>query len=178
MIYTLMHKNISVVDIEILSDTGRIVKLYNLQVPEHLPLGVKTKDGMSRKAMDDWWSGRSIPASRSGLDDALRNIGISSPTLLLEKCYGLSLSDQYWLCPKDAKIVWEKINFFENPFSEDVGNALFGKAEQGREINLTSPDNTSDGWLKKKWKIIDGKRCLIKGGRPAWEDHGLGPGRD
>jgi hypothetical protein len=29
---------------------------------------------------------------------------------------------------------------------------------------LFSPDNTSDGVLKKKWKIIDGKRCLIKGG--------------
>jgi len=27
-----------------------------------------------------------------------------------------------------------------------------------------SPCNTSDGWLKKKWKIIDGKRCLIKAG--------------
>lgn len=30
-----------------------------------------------------------------------------------------------------------------------------------------SPDNTSDGWLKKKWEIIEGKRCLIKGGSGA-----------
>jgi len=43
---TLMHKNIPVVDMEILSDTGRIVRLFNLQDPEHLPLGVKTKNGM------------------------------------------------------------------------------------------------------------------------------------
>jgi hypothetical protein len=35
------------------------------------------------------------------------------------------------------------------------------------EISLMSPDNTSDGWLKKKWKIINGKRCLIKGGSGA-----------
>lgn len=27
-----------------------------------------------------------------------------------------------------------------------------------------SPCNTSDGWLKKKWKIIDTKRYLIKAG--------------
>ena len=27
-----------------------------------------------------------------------------------------------------------------------------------------SPDNTLDGWLKKKWAILDGERCLIKGG--------------
>lgn len=32
---------------------------------------------------------------------------------------------------------------------------------------MMSPDNTSDGWLRKKWKIIDGKRCLIKGGSGA-----------
>ncbi|MDR1697809.1 MAG: HipA domain-containing protein [Erysipelotrichaceae bacterium] len=32
-------------------------------------------------------------------------------------------------------------------------------------IDLSSPDNTSDGILKKKWKIIGGKRCLIKGSR-------------
>jgi hypothetical protein len=29
-----------------------------------------------------------------------------------------------------------------------------------------SPDNTSDGWLKKKWVVADGKRLLIKGGSP------------
>ena len=34
-------------------------------------------------------------------------------------------------------------------------------------MSLMSPDNTSDGWLKKKWKIMDGKRCLIKGGSGA-----------
>lgn len=27
-----------------------------------------------------------------------------------------------------------------------------------------SPDNATDGWLKKKWEIINGKRFLIKGG--------------
>lgn len=28
------------------------------------------------------------------------------------------------------------------------------------EISLMSPDNTSDGWLRKKWQIIGGARCL------------------
>jgi len=165
-----MHKNIPVVDMEILSDTGRIVKLLNLQTPEHLPLGVKTKDGMSRKAMDDWWSGRSIPASRSGLDDALQILGISSPALLLEKCYGLSLSDQYWLCPKGTRLDWEKVNFFQNDFSKDMGEILFGHepADPDR-VSLMSPDNTSDGWLRKKWIIVDGKRLLMKGGSGVYQ---------
>ena len=32
---------------------------------------------------------------------------------------------------------------------------------------MISPDNTPDGWLKKKWAILDGRRCLIKGGNGA-----------
>lgn len=34
----------------------------------------------------------------------------------------------------------------------------------GCRLNMRSPDVSANGWLKKKWKIIDGKRCLIKGG--------------
>ncbi|MDR1048778.1 MAG: hypothetical protein LBL51_03395, partial [Synergistaceae bacterium] len=162
---TLMHKNIPVVDMEILSDTGHIVKLLNLRTPEHLPLGVMTKDGMSRKAMNDWWTGRSIPASRDGIESALEKLGAYSTVMLAAKCYGLSLSDQYWVCPKDSGLKWEAINFFHNDFSKDMGEILFGNdPAEPANVNLMSPDNTSDGWLRKKWIIADGKRYLMKGG--------------
>ena len=85
-------------------------------------------------------------------------------SLLLTKCFGLSLSDHYWLRPKSAPLEWSAVNFFENPFSEDVGNALFGQVPDSKAISLMSPDNTSDGWLKKKWIIADGKRFLVKSG--------------
>ena len=89
---------------------------------------------------------------------------VDIPQNLLDKCMGLSLSDQYWICPADRQVKWSEVNFFENDFSEDVGNILFGKKSSKRKISLLSPDNTSDGWLKKKWSISDGKRYLIKGG--------------
>lgn len=41
---------------------------------------------------------------------------------------------------------------------------LFGTKRKGDALDLSSPDNTSDGNLKKRWKIIEGNRCLIKGG--------------
>ncbi len=31
-------------------------------------------------------------------------------------------------------------------------------------MDFSSPDNTTDGNLKKRWKTMDGKRCLVKGG--------------
>jgi hypothetical protein len=46
-----------------------------------------------------------------------------------------------------------------------VGEILFGrKPNDPEKINLMSPDNTSDGWLRKKWIIAEGKRYMVKGG--------------
>ncbi len=56
------------------------------------------------------------------------------------------------------------MNFFDNDFSEDMGDLLFGRAPEHGTLDLMSPDNTSDGVIRKRWKIVDGKRCLVKGG--------------
>ncbi|MDR1409774.1 MAG: excisionase [Oscillospiraceae bacterium] len=172
MQYLLMHKRIPVVPMEIDESTGAITFLGALAAPQHLPIGIAYSGAeVDRKSLNDWWSGRSIPASRSGLREALETMGVSSPQLLLTKCFGLSLSDQYWVCPENSGLKWEDVNFFDHPFSDDVGNILFGDAPANDDIDLTSPDNTSDGQLRKKWKVIDGKRCLLKGGsNPAQQE--------
>lgn len=133
-----------------------------LTSPEHLPVGVSRSSLLSD--LNHWWQRRSIPASRSGLREAMGSLNISAPQTLLTKCLGLSLSDQYWVRPVQENVSWESVNFFQNPFSRDVGDILFGGKADSKDMNLMSPDNTSDGWLKKRWSILDGKRCLIKGG--------------
>jgi len=165
MNYILMHKRVAVAEIEIDMETTAISKTGNVYAPEHAPIGISFENGNFNKGnINKWWSGRAIPASRQNFREAMEDLGVSSSEDLLTKCYGLSLSDQYWVNPIENPLKWEDVNFFNNAFSEDVGNVLFGKTEQGGNISLVSPDNTSDGWLKKRWKIIDGKRCLIKGG--------------
>lgn len=163
-----MHKNIPVADLALDAASGVIISIGAVYEAAHAPVGVPAREGsMDRGSLNEWWRGRAIPASRSGIRAALSELGVSAPELLLEKCLGLSLSDQYWIRPAGSSLLWENVNFFDNPFSEDVGNILFGKEPGSAEISLMSPDNTSDGWLRKKWKIIDGKRCLIKGGSGA-----------
>ena len=170
--YMLMHKNIPVADIELDTVSGAVFSVGPVWEAAHVPVGIPVKSGtVDRKAFNEWWRGRSIPASRMGIREALMELKISDTCLLLEKSLGLSLSDQYWIRPAGSGLLWEKVNFFQNPFSEDVGNILFGKGEVSEAVSLMSPDNTSDGWLKKKWKIIEGKRCLIKGGSgAAWQE--------
>lgn len=166
--YILMHKDIPVAEIRLDSVTASVSAVGELFAPVHVPVGIPVKKGkIDRAALNEWWTGRAIPASRAGLARALEELKIPSPQVLLDKCFGLSLSDQYWICPADRKTTWGEINFFENAFSEDVGNALFGHPLSGEGVSLMSPDNTSDGWLKKKWTIVNGKRCLLKAGSGA-----------
>lgn len=175
MLYTLMNKHTPVVELNIDEDTGAILKVAQVIHLEYLPVGIAIIKGLpDRKSLNDWWRGRSIPASRSGIREALDILHVSYTEQLLTKCYGLSLSDQYWINPKEHPFKWEDINFFHNPFSNDVGNVLFGQASSpGSELDLLSPCNTSDGWLRKKWKIIDGKRCLLKSGSNPFQQEPL-----
>ena len=165
MNYILMHKNVRIAELYISEQTGYISKIGQVYDYRHLPVGVGYKKGIiDRAALGEWWKDRAIPTSRSGVEKALKQLNITDSTMLLTKCFGLSLSDQYWIKPINSDIEWKDVNFFDNPFSEDIGDILFGKGKSSKHINLSSPDNTSDGFLKKRWKIIDGKRCLIKAG--------------
>lgn len=165
MEYTLMHKGIPVLDIELDEATSSVQKIGSIYHVEHLPLGTISRQGdVDRAALNTWWIDRSIPASRSGIQKALETLELPNTQMLLTRCFGLSLSDQYWVKPHGSDLQWERINFFTNPFSEDIGNVLLGKVTDHADLDLHSPDNTSDGFLKKRWKIIDGKRCLLKAG--------------
>lgn len=165
-LYVLMHKNKPIAEITMDHATCTISKINRIENQHHAPIGTMIKNTIDRGLLNDWWKGRSIPASRAGIKDVLEKLNFSSSDRLLEKSLGLSLTDQYWIKPKNSELNWSKVNFFENDFSEDVGNILFGADLDNEKINFMSPDNTSDGWLKKKWKIIEGKRCLIKSGSP------------
>jgi len=162
-----MHKNIPVIDITISDITGGIEKKGTLHNPEHLPFGVAIHYGNDKgnvvlSELHKWWVSRSIPASRDGLREVIDNLG-GSIDVLLSKCYGLSLSDQYWVCPTGSGLRWEAVNFFDNEFSSDVGEILFGQEPVNPDkIDFRSPDITSEGNLRKRWIIVDGRRVLLK----------------
>ena len=170
MEYILMHRTKEIARIE-LDEFSNIASIYEVYDSKHLPVGTVQKEIVNKRALAKWWSGRSIPASRQGLKEALQKLGMTVSQELLDKCYGLSLSDQYWILPKGERIAWEAINFFDHSFSEDVGNLLFGHGSASTSMSLVSPDNTSDGQLMKKWKIADGKRILMKGSsKPYYQE--------
>lgn len=171
MRYVLMQKNYPVMDLDIRADGTEICFGNRIYDKRRIPVGIAvSEDTPSQRDLAHWWKKRSIPASRSGIDRVLRMLNMHAPQELLTKCFGLSLSDQYWVKPTDMQTDWEEINFFDHEFSEDIGNILFGNKPESGSFSLMSPDCTADGWLKKKWKIIGGTRCLVKGGASFFQE--------
>lgn len=165
MRYVLMHKTNPVAELEINENTGYIEKIYETFAAEQLPICVRIKKGVTERTdLNEWWINRSIPTSRSGIRNVLETLGISAPGALLTRCYGLSLSDQYWIKPVNIDVSWSNVNFYENQFSDDIGDVLFGKPVSEKDISFFSPDITTNGNLKKRWKMVGENRCLLKGG--------------
>lgn len=164
-----MQRNRPVADLEIEETTGRIRKIYGVWEAERLPVGVTVRKGVpDRAALNEWWADRAIPMERRGVREAILYLGVSDTAVLPAAALGMSLSDAYWIRPEGSGATWEEKNFFTNPFRGDVGEALLGKFAEGETPDLYSPDNTTDGYLIKRWEIIDGKRYLLKGGSPPF----------
>lgn len=174
MKWTLMHKDVPVVDMSTRDHDGRISNFGTIHNHEHLPIGTSVSEGKNKgklkmELLDDWWISRAIPHSRDGLKAALDAIGLRDATQLLTLSNALSLSDQYWIRPYDKDLKWEDVNFFDNDFSLDVGKTLFGQGLGDiARGDLCSPDNSSIGWLMKRW-LRDQPRILQKGGSGAYE---------
>ena len=167
--FTLMNKNKKVFDFEY-NDEDHLIVGFERNYSDnekYAPFGLIKNDSIDKNSFNKWWKNRQIPASRNGLKEVLYKSGFYDEDnfdLLDAKVYCLSLSDQYWVKKYNENILWEGINFFENEFSEDIGKVLFNGGETSLNLNLNTPDMTSNGNYEKRWKIINGDRYLIKAG--------------
>lgn len=166
---TLMNKNTEVLVAEYNEALKVFTDIYEIKNIDYAPLilfNSYSKNSNITPILTDWFKGRGIPTWRDDLDLLLAKLNITSPDELLDKAFGLSLSDQYWVKQTDSSIEYKDINFFEHDFEDsDFTNATFGNGlDSSTKISLISPNNTTDGRLKKTWIIENGKRYLLKGG--------------
>lgn len=170
----LMNKNTEVLVAEYDSANGVFAKILDVKTIDYAPYILKSfyqednfNDTLFRTNLSNWFKKRGIPSWRDKLDILLHRLNLSAQTELLDKAFGLSLSDQYWLKPYDLKVNYEDINFFDNDFDySEFLEASFSKNSTTivKEESLKTPNNTTDGMLKKAWIIDNGTRYLLKGG--------------
>lgn len=170
----LMNKNTEVLLTEYESGLGvftKIIEVYNIDYSPYILKSFYEKDDINnnpfRTNLSDWFKGRGIPSWRDKLDLLLHRLGIIAPSELLDKAMGLSLSDQYWLKPYNSNIEYDDINFFDHDFDySEFMEASLSKNSKTivKEASLKTPNNTTDGMLKKAWIIEKGTRYLLKSG--------------
>ena len=171
---TLMHKATPVVELTLDSRRGNILSMDTLHNRAHLPVGSQVTNGVPNLVkLAEWWASRSIPFNRPGLRLLLERLNMPTALALSRECHGLSLSDQYWIRPEKSGFQWEDVNFFLNPFSEDVGDILFDGETDPDQIDMMSPDSTTDGRLQKRWRAMDDTQVLLKGGRSPFHQEPL-----
>ncbi|NMM94318.1 toxin HipA [Bifidobacterium oedipodis] len=128
------------------------------------------KPAVYARRIDEWWRHRAIPSTRDGIARALDTLGVHSTRELLDRSFGLSLSDQYWVKDATDSTRWEEVNFFDNPFDEELGRMLLTSHSSSHEFSFNAPDASTGGDLPKRWMILDdGTRALVKGGRTGQE---------
>ena len=164
----LMNKNKKIALIEYNTTLNAITEIYETLNFEYAQLLLSSHQDNPNfnmlKEMNNWFKNRGIPNTRKKLEKLLKNLNIQSPEELLDKAYGLSLSDQYWINPLEQSLEWKDINFFTNNFEYKAFlTASILESSTKEKISFMTPNNSTDGMLQKAWIIEDGKRKLVKG---------------
>lgn len=164
-LFVLKHKDLDVAMAQMDVMTGALETVVAVYLPEEMPPGIR-RDGRNLR---DWWKLRGIPDSRAGFRQVLECLDEPTGQSLMLASYGLSLTDHYWMQPLGQELYWKDLNFYDNDFSDDLGNLLTDSAEAGAEdkyepvkISVYSPASSVNGDMKKKWVIRGGSRYLMK----------------
>lgn len=159
--YYLMHKDIRVclMDIDENGNIGSVRR--NEAAAAHFPLGGQ----LNNMKFHEWWMDRAIPKTRHGAKNALQKLGYTSTNSALVNNLALSLSDCYWIMPRETELSWAEVNLFTNDFVDTFGEITLNSDYVIDLRNKTRFDcATSQGELQKKWCIDkNGRRYLIKG---------------
>lgn len=157
--YYLMNKNSIVLVVTKDNESKAFCSIDEVRDIEYAPFYVYQayKSNTLLRALNFWFSNRSIPNYRDNKDSIIEKFNLSNIDDLVDKDYALSLSDQYWLKPIDEDVRWDDVNYFRCHYeSKEFFNATYGEGGfQTMNIKEISsdmfkyPNNTLGGQLKK-----------------------------
>lgn len=159
MLYTLMNRNIKVLDFYYNSEYNSFLAVANIYDLNSAPISMKN-NSIIDKALYQWIKDRKIPPLRDGLNYLLDGLKLSNTTESMITDFGLSLSDQYWFLLSDQNVVWNDINYFDNnyntiefmkfTFEYDIKN----DSDIFHTLNMSTNGQLGKYWIQKNKKIF------------------------
>lgn len=126
MRYTIRHFDLPLLTFEANMDSAdtdlHIIKVYE-ENRSFLPLNLTvSEDGVER-----WLRHRTIPKNRAYVDALLSKVGLSlnRPLGIITVCKGLSLNDCFWVDAEGSGDTFEKVNLYDNRFSQVLAAIAF-----------------------------------------------------
>ena len=173
-VYQLRSADIPLVDFTFVEDdfgtrSVDIVSVYEGGA-DMLPWGI-VLDG---EGLYNWLSSRSLPYNRRYADELCFALGISINDVqgIYDVSAGLSLNDSYWVPKADDPRPFSSVNLYENGFSALLAAVAYTGTSPmgpGRTPHGLTPELTTDGSLRKAWRVMsDGTRSLYKGASNSW----------
>ncbi|MCD7846459.1 MAG: XRE family transcriptional regulator [Oscillospiraceae bacterium] len=139
-----------------------------------LPLDME----LSGEGIVRWLERRVIPKNRQFVDEVLKTLGLSVNNTkgIIDVCMGLSLNDSYWVVKNGFPGKFADYNLYENRFSEALSLVAYTGIGGSDEAFSTSPELTTNGMLRKAWRLIDDDEIyLYKGGTEGAANTGNEP---
>ena len=133
---------------------------------------------LTNEGIVKWLERRVIPKNRQFVDEILKTLGLSVNNTkgIIDVCMGLSLNDSYWVVPAGFEGKFADYNLYENRFSEALSLVAYTGIGGSHEAFSTSPELTTNGMLRKAWRLIEGDGIyLYKGGTEGAANTGNEP---
>ena len=177
MRYTIRHFDLPLLTFEAKVDSAdtelHIVKIYE-ENRTFFPLNLNVSD----EGVEKWLRHRTIPKNRAYVDALLSKVGLSlnRPLGIITVCKGLSLNDCFWVDAEGSGDTFEKVNLYDNRFSQILAAIAFtGYGSHVRTSLASSPEFSTNGMLPKCWRRQNGKIYLYKGGTAGFSNLGFEP---
>ena len=154
--YKLMHRDTLCGVVTLDEDSGHLLEYKNLS--QNAPfLG-----NADTRLMKKWWEARAIPASRTAMQEVIRQAGCVSNIDYLAKNLALSMTDTYWICPIELGLNWSDVNLHNLSFYPD------GKMPYHNDTSY-DPNASLGGQMDKYWDLNTCPPILVK---TAYREYG------
>ncbi len=125
--------------------------------------------------ISSWIENRNYAKHKEHLKKWLKEWNIDNAYGFINLTHCLSLNDSLWIVPADSNLTWDKVNLYDNAFSDIVSKTAFNSGLRGLKLSSTSPEFTSEGSFEKCWIQENNGVYLYKKGGSGAVNFGIEP---
>lgn len=152
-----------------------LYEIVDLQIIFSSLLPYDLQDDCTPHSLKKWIEKRKVPKNRAFVEKIIHTYHSKEEGNFLsyvDVSLSLSLNDAYWITPSDREYQWERYNLYNNPLDSMLIEVAFNGISYRATGLVTTPEYTTNGALRKCWRVSEGKVKLYKASSQAFANGG------